>query len=270
MTFGRRPESERADHSRLSKPGILFRDITTLLADARAFRRASTSWCIPGPATRSTRSPHRGARLHPGRRDRPSGLRRLRADPQEGQAAAHHGADRLFFGIRHRRDGDACRRIHPGERVILVDDLIATGGTAEGAGKAVAPDRRQCGRGLLHHRPAGSGCAAETARDDVPVRTLMAFEGTERLGRSLTPPIISTRRAPARPRRPRGIRVIQINLYRVFVADLIRLAEESCKSPRCDWACAPALPAAVERAVELSSSSVDNQPCIAISGAMRS
>ena len=42
-----------------------------------------------------------------------------------------------------------------GEKVILVDDLIATGGTAEGRGQAAeAAGCRRAGR-LLHHRPAG-------------------------------------------------------------------------------------------------------------------
>ena len=45
---------------------------------------------------------HRGEGIHPRRRGGASGLRRLRADPQERQAAAHHGADRLFAGIRPR------------------------------------------------------------------------------------------------------------------------------------------------------------------------
>ncbi len=31
------------------KPGIVFRDITTLLGDARAFAARSTSWCSLSP-----------------------------------------------------------------------------------------------------------------------------------------------------------------------------------------------------------------------------
>ena len=69
--------------------------------------------------------------------------------------------------------------IHPGERVILVDDLIATGGTAEGAVV------NRCARSApmwwrpAHHRPAGPRrrFAAKLRAMDVPVRTLMAFEG---------------------------------------------------------------------------------------------
>ena len=45
--------------------------------------------------------------------------------------------------------------VAPGERVILIDDLIATGGTAEGAVKMLKSDRRRRRRRLLRHRPAG-------------------------------------------------------------------------------------------------------------------
>ena len=70
------------------KPGILFRDITTLLGDPRGLPRArSTSWCCPVPAARSTRSPaSRRAASSSAARWRTSSAR-LRADPQEGQAA---------------------------------------------------------------------------------------------------------------------------------------------------------------------------------------
>ena len=44
--------------------------------------------------------------------------------------------------------------VSPGERVILVDDLIATGGTAIGAVNLLAQDRRRGRGGVLHHRPA--------------------------------------------------------------------------------------------------------------------
>ena len=43
-----------------------------------------------------------------------------------------------------------------GEKVILVDDLIATGGTAEGAVKLLQAAGRRRARRLLHHRPAGA------------------------------------------------------------------------------------------------------------------
>src|SRR5205809_4406971 len=67
--------------------------------------------------------------------------------------------------------------IHPGERVILVDDLIATGGTAEGAVKLL----RQIGANVVAAcfiiDLPDLGGAAKLRAMDVPVRTLMAFEG---------------------------------------------------------------------------------------------
>ena len=67
--------------------------------------------------------------------------------------------------------------IHPGERVILVDDLIATGGTAEGAVKLL----RQIGANVVAacfivDLPELGG-AAKLRAMDVAVRTLMSFDG---------------------------------------------------------------------------------------------
>ena len=71
---------------------------------------------------------HRGARLYPRRRGGASGVGRFRADPQEGQAAAPDRAHGLCAGIRHRRDGDPCRRHRQGR--------------ARGAGRRPDRDRR--------------------------------------------------------------------------------------------------------------------------------
>ncbi|MBN9583677.1 MAG: adenine phosphoribosyltransferase, partial [Afipia sp.] len=67
--------------------------------------------------------------------------------------------------------------IRPGERVILIDDLIATGGTAEGAVKLL----RQIGADVIAacfiiDLPELGG-AAKLRALDVPVRTLMSFDG---------------------------------------------------------------------------------------------
>ena len=64
-----------------------------------------------------------------------------------------------------------------GERVILVDDLIATGGTAEGAVKLL----RNIGADVLAAcfivDLPDLGGAEKIRKLGVPVRTLMAFEG---------------------------------------------------------------------------------------------
>ena len=139
------------------KPGILFRDITTLLADARAFRQAVDELVEPlsGIERRQGRR-HRGARLHPRRRGRPPARRRLRAAAQEGQAAAPHRA--VEYALEYGADVlemhlDA---VLEGERVMLVDDLIATGGTALAAIELLTRRRRRDRRRRLRHRPAGS------------------------------------------------------------------------------------------------------------------
>ncbi len=67
--------------------------------------------------------------------------------------------------------------IRPGEKVILVDDLIATGGTAEGAVKLL----RQIGADVVAacfiiDLPELGGAARLRAMG-LPVRALMAFDG---------------------------------------------------------------------------------------------
>jgi adenine phosphoribosyltransferase len=67
--------------------------------------------------------------------------------------------------------------VQKGDRVVLVDDLIATGGTAEGAVKLL----RQVGAEVLAacfiiDLPELGG-AAKLRKMDVPVRTLISFEG---------------------------------------------------------------------------------------------
>jgi adenine phosphoribosyltransferase len=67
--------------------------------------------------------------------------------------------------------------VEQGDRVILVDDLIATGGTAEGAVKLL----RQLGSEVLAAcfiiDLPDLGGADRLRKLDVPVRTLISFEG---------------------------------------------------------------------------------------------
>ena len=90
------------------KKGILFRDITTLLGDAKAFRHAVDELVQPWAGTKIDKVAGVEARgFILGRRGRASIVGRLRADPQEGQAAAHDRLDPLFARIRARPHGDA-------------------------------------------------------------------------------------------------------------------------------------------------------------------
>jgi adenine phosphoribosyltransferase len=67
--------------------------------------------------------------------------------------------------------------VEKGDRVILVDDLVATGGTAEGAVKLL----RQLGAQVLAAcfiiDLPDLGGADKLRKLDVPVRTLITFEG---------------------------------------------------------------------------------------------
>ena len=116
------------------RPGVRFRDITTLLKHAAAFRTvveqlaaAYRDVSIDKVAAIESRGFIIGAavayRLHVGFVPiRKQG--KLPAENFGQDYELEYGADRLEM---HR---DA---IGPGERVLLVDDLIATGGTAEAA-----------------------------------------------------------------------------------------------------------------------------------------
>ena len=160
------------------KPGIMFRDITTLLGNARAFRRAVDELVQPWA----------GSKI-----DKVAGIE-ARGFILGGAVA--HQASAGFVPIRkkgklpHKRVsvtykleyGEDEIEIHAdalvaGERVILVDDLIATGGTAEAAVKLL----RQLGAEVIAacfviDLPELSGASRLRALD-VPVRTLVSFEG---------------------------------------------------------------------------------------------
>ncbi|MEW6542136.1 MAG: adenine phosphoribosyltransferase [Nitrospirota bacterium] len=116
------------------KPGILFYDITTLLKDARAFRaiqdeltaryRQQGVTKIVGIESRgfilgSPLAYHIGAGFVPIRKPG-----KLPADTFEVKYNLEYGSNSLAI---HR---DA---IEMGERVLIVDDLLATGGTAAAA-----------------------------------------------------------------------------------------------------------------------------------------
>jgi adenine phosphoribosyltransferase len=124
------------------KPGILFYDITTLLKNAQAFREAVTALIDPYRGQRidlvlgieargfifaPTVAYALGAGFVPVRKPG-----KLPAATNRAQYELEYGTDSLEI---HR---DA---IGPGQRVLIVDDLIATGGTA----KAVADLVRKMG-----------------------------------------------------------------------------------------------------------------------------
>jgi adenine phosphoribosyltransferase len=160
------------------KAGIMFRDITTLLGDARAFRRTVDELVQPWA----------GMKI-----DKVAGIE-ARGFILGGAVA--HQVSAGFVPIRkkgklpHKRVsvayaleyGEDMIEMHAdalvaGERVVLVDDLVATGGTAEAAVKLL----RQLGADVLAAcfviDLPDLGGAERLRKLGVPVRTLVSFEG---------------------------------------------------------------------------------------------
>ena len=116
------------------KPGILFRDITTLLGDAHAFRRAVDLLVEPhagGEVGKVAGIEARGFILGGAM------AHRLAAGfvPIRKKGKLPHAVVSIAYSLEYGIDEMEMHvdAVQPGERVLLVDDLLATGGTAEGA-----------------------------------------------------------------------------------------------------------------------------------------
>jgi adenine phosphoribosyltransferase len=160
------------------KPGIMFRDITTLLGDARAFRRAVDELVQPWPGSKIDKVAGIEARgfILGG-----AVAHQVSAGfiPIRKKGKLPHTTVRVAYSLEYGIDEMEMHEdaVVKGERVIVVDDLIATGGTAEGAVKLL----RQMGAEVLAacfivDLPELGG-AAKIRALDVPVRTLVSFEG---------------------------------------------------------------------------------------------
>ena len=160
------------------KPGIMFRDITTLLGDARAFRQAIDELVQPWAGTKIDKVAGIEARgfILGG-----AVAHQLSAGfvPIRKKGKLPHATVRVAYSLEYGIDEMEMHEdaVRPGERVILVDDLIATGGTAAAAVSLLqrigAHVEAAC---FVIDLPEIGG--ARKIRDlGVPVRTLMAFEG---------------------------------------------------------------------------------------------
>src|SRR5215471_7287570 len=158
------------------KPGIQFRDITTLLGDAEAFRFTVDELVRPWAGVKVDRVAGieargfilGGAIAH-----------QLRAGfvPIRKKGKLPHVTVRVAYSLEYGLDEMEMHvdAVMPGEKIILVDDLIATGGTADAAVRLL----RQRGVEVLAavfivNLPELKG--AQRLRDaGVPVRTLLEF-----------------------------------------------------------------------------------------------
>ena len=160
------------------KPGILFRDISTLLGDARAFRRAVDELV----------QPYAG-----------SGIAKVVGIEARGfilGGAIAHQLSCGFVPIRKKGKlphktvsisyaleyGSDEMEIHvdsvmPGEKVLLVDDLIATGGTATAAVRLLQQLGADVVAACFVIDLPDLGGRGKIEALAVPVRTLLAFDG---------------------------------------------------------------------------------------------
>jgi adenine phosphoribosyltransferase len=160
------------------KPGIIFRDITTLLGSARAFRRAVDELVQPWA----------GAKI-----DKIAGVEargfiiggaiahQLSAGfiPIRKKGKLPHKSVRVAYSLEYGIDEMEMHEdaVTPGERVILVDDLIATGGTAEGAVKLLRQMGAEVVSAVFMVDLPELGGADKLRALGVNVRTLVSFEG---------------------------------------------------------------------------------------------
>ncbi|HEX8047633.1 adenine phosphoribosyltransferase [Rhizobium sp.] len=160
------------------KPGIIFRDITTMLGDAKAFRRAVDALVQPYAGTKIDKIAGMEARgfILGG-----AVAHQLSAGfvPIRKKGKLPHDIVRIAYSLEYGVDEMEMHRdaVNPGEKVILVDDLIATGGTAVGATQLL----RQIGAEVV------AACFVIDLPDlggrkklealDVPVHTLVEFSG---------------------------------------------------------------------------------------------
>src|SRR6201981_3181916 len=160
------------------KPGIMFRDITTLLGNARAFRRAVDELVQPWAGSKIDKvagMEARGFILGGAVAHQVSAgfipIRKKGKLPHKRVSIAYS----LEYGLDEMEmHEDAVAR---GERVILVDDLIATGGTAEAAVKLLQRIGAEVVAACFVIDLPDLGGAGKIRKLDVPVRTLISFEG---------------------------------------------------------------------------------------------
>ncbi|MBX9618209.1 MAG: adenine phosphoribosyltransferase [Hyphomicrobiales bacterium] len=160
------------------KPGILFRDITTLLGNAQAFRRAVDELV----------QPYAGLKI-----DKVAGIEargfilggavahQLSAGfvPIRKKGKLPHETISIAYSLEYGVDSMEVHKdaVLKGEKVVIVDDLVATGGTAEAATKlllSLGADVIACCF-IIDLPDLGGRARIETL--GVPVRTLVAFPG---------------------------------------------------------------------------------------------
>ena len=158
------------------KPGIQFRDITTLLRDARAFALTVDALIEPWRDQKvdkvagiEARGFILGGAVAHGLKCGFVPIRKRGKLPHETVRVAYS----LEYGVDEMEmHTDA---IHAGERVLLIDDLIATGGTATGAASLLqSAGAEVCAACFVIDLP-GLGGAARLRTAGISVQSLLTF-----------------------------------------------------------------------------------------------
>ena len=160
------------------KPGIMFRDITTLLGNPRAFRRAVDELVQPWAGSKIDKIAGIEAR---GFIIGGAIAHQLSAGviPIRKKGKLPHKSVSVAYSLEYGLDEMEMHEdaVGKGERVILVDDLIATGGTAEGAVKLLRQMGADVVAAVFMVDLPDLGGAAKLRALGVNVRTLVTFEG---------------------------------------------------------------------------------------------
>jgi adenine phosphoribosyltransferase len=160
------------------KEGIVFRDISTLLGNPRAFRRSVDELVHPFAGMRIDKVAGieargfilGGAVAH----QLSSGFVPIR---KKGKLP--YDTVRIAYSLEYGIDEMELHRdaIAPGEKVVLIDDLIATGGTAEAAVKLLQQIGADVVAACFVIDLPDLGGSKKIEELGVPVRTLIEFEG---------------------------------------------------------------------------------------------
>ena len=160
------------------KPGVMFRDITTLLGSPRAFRRAVDELVQPWAGMKIDKVAGIEAR---GFIIGGAVAHQVSAGfvPIRKKGKLPHKRVSIAYSLEYGLDEIEMHEdaLVAGDRVILVDDLIATGGTAEGAVKLLRQQGAQVLAACFIIDLPDLGGAEKLRKLEVPVRTLISFEG---------------------------------------------------------------------------------------------
>jgi adenine phosphoribosyltransferase len=160
------------------KPGIIFRDITTLLGDARAFRRTVDELVQPFAGLKIAKIAGIEAR---GFIVGGAVAHQLSAGfvPVRKKGKLPHETVSMPYALEYGSDEIEVHKdaITRGDRVLLVDDLVATGGTAEAAVKLLTGLGAEVVAACFIVDLPDLGGAEKVRRLGIPVRTLVSFPG---------------------------------------------------------------------------------------------